>query len=75
VLLRKLQKIRKELKLCQCFKRANWESQVFIRLILLLIYSLKLILGKNVEQLIKDSMNKKLQEINIITINHIDVFL
>lgn len=53
----------------------NLESQVLIRLILLLIYSLKLILGKNVEQLIKDSMNKKLQEINISKINHIDVFL
>lgn len=26
------------------------------------------------EQLIKDSVNKKLQEINIIKINHIDVF-
>lgn len=74
-MLRKLQKTGRELKLCQYFKRANWESQVFIRLILLLIYSLKLILGKNVEELIKYSMNKKLQEINIIKINHIDVFL
>lgn len=61
--------------MCQYFKRVNLESQVLIRLILLLIYSLKLILGKNVEQLIKDSMNKKLQEINISKINHIDVFL
>lgn len=26
------------------------------------------------EELIKDSVNKKLQEINIININHIDVF-
>lgn len=42
---------------------------------LLLIYSLKPILGKNVEQLIKDSMNKKLQEINIIKINLVDVRL
>lgn len=74
-MLRKLQKTGRELKLCQYIKRANWESQVFIRLKLLLIYSLKLILGKNMEQLIKDSMNKKLQEINIIKINHIDVFL
>lgn len=74
-MLRKLPKTGRELKLCQYFKRANWESQVFIRLILLVIYSLKLILGKNVEQLIKDSTNKKLQEINIIKINHIDVFL